>query len=537
MCVSLWANINFFIYEDTMAKNGFVVFLEKGLRDVELPDADYKVIKDEFDRLCDEQEKIDNTGFGEVFECINKKLLEGKSHPILYPYTDDEDVLKKALEMTGHNEDKAFCKRFWKHYKLFVKGKELQTKGMDLLEKNFSHEEKQVEGWLFIPWTIVGPTNLVEFVDKKMRCDAQEGKGIFCNIIQIPQEDESLDDYLVVEPYGLKSSFFPFLEELKQYGIVDDFLGQERTQGLFAVLKEAAGYMKNSTDKPLATKNKIAELVNKLGVMPKWGLFLQILTLQGLSRLLEDANIKEGDDGYNEVDTLFWWLSSFLIAKEIEFCYKPYGKDDLECLKPFCVYLMNTDVGKWVQNNLFNRRIYLEQITSNHRELQTNNYPDIEKPYDNTLDSIFNKKVKVSAVKEALDKLAFKKTGRVEWYVVYKVFLHLKWLKNGCEQKTFLQWVNLQYHCGWTKEHHFTFRDVHKTMRDKDISCWNTIDNKDYTKGVTYYNFAVLLRNTFEIIIINGKESKEPVTDFSQGDNRDRTSFMVNPAQLINWGK
>ena len=65
----------------------------------------------------------------------------------------------------------------------------------------------------------------------------------------------------------------------------------------------------------------------------------------------------------------------------------------------------------------------------------------------------------------------------------------------------------------------------------------NTIDNKDYTKGVTYYNFAVLLRNTFEIIIINGKESKEPITDFSQGDNRDRTSFMVNPAQLINWGK
>lgn len=158
--------------------------------------------------------------------------------------------------------------------------------------------------------------------------------------------------------------------------------------------------------------------------------------------------------------------------------------------------------------------------------------------YDNRLDIIFDERVKVSAVKMELDKLVFKKSGRTKWFVVYRVFLYLKWLKEGCQQKKFLQWVNLQFHCGWTKEIHFVFsKDVNKTLRDKDVSYWNTIDNKAYTKGKEQYEFAVLLRNTFETIIVNGKEVKGPVTDFSIGRNRDKTAFMANPSQLINWGK
>lgn len=159
-------------------------------------------------------------------------------------------------------------------------------------------------------------------------------------------------------------------------------------------------------------------------------------------------------------------------------------------------------------------------------------------PYDNSLDDIFDERVNVQAVKNMLDKLTFKKNGRVHWYVVYIVFLHLKWLKENCQQKAFLQWVNLQFHCGWTKRIHFTFsRDVDKVMRDTDVSFWNMLDNTTYTKGNTYYRFAVHLRNTFEVVIINDIVLKEPAKDFTSGKNRDKSEFMAIPGQFINWGK
>ena len=174
-----------------------------------------------------------------------------------------------------------------------------------------------------------------------------------------------------------------------------------------------------------------------------------------------------------------------------------------------------------------------------------NNRPRMAEPlaeelsYDDSLDDIFDERVRGQKVKKALDRLTFKKTGRVEWFVAYKVFLHLKWIKEGCEQKEFLKWVNLQYHCGWDKEHHFVFsRDVNKSLRDNDISCWKTIRNNEYTKGEKYYNFAILLRTTFQQVIVNDRVLlKEQIQDFLIGKNRDRQEFMVNPANLINWGK
>ena len=161
-----------------------------------------------------------------------------------------------------------------------------------------------------------------------------------------------------------------------------------------------------------------------------------------------------------------------------------------------------------------------------------------ELPYDNSLDGIFDERVKVQNIKKKLDKMTFKKNSRVNWFVVYRVLLHLKWMKEDCSQKAFLEWVNLQYHCEWTEKQHFTFsRDVDKSMRNTDISLWNMLDSNKYTKGEAYYNFAVLLRNTFEMVIINGMELKEPAKDFITGKNRDRSEFMAHPAQLINWGK
>lgn len=341
-----------------MEGKGFVMVLEKGLSDTRLHGTEYQNIKAEFDNVCAEQEKIDNTGFGIVFECINETLLSGTPHPTLWPFTDDEKVIRKALELTGKSSDKAFCERFMKSYRLFVKGKELQTKGLELLAKNHSKSQKKiiVDGWQFVPFSLVGSPELMRGVDVIMKGDALKGRGLFANHLQMEQEDELLDEFLCVETYGLKASFVPFLDELKRYGIVDGenpFFSKEYARLLFAQLKRAGEYIKGHTDKPQGVKNEIVRLAEEFDILPIWGLFFQILFLQGLCRLLEGANIKEGEDGYNELSSLQEWLCLRLAGKELDFCYKPYGDKDREQLKPFCSYLISTEVGRLVQETLF----------------------------------------------------------------------------------------------------------------------------------------------------------------------------------------
>jgi len=164
-----------------------------------------------------------------------------------------------------------------------------------------------------------------------------------------------------------------------------------------------------------------------------------------------------------------------------------------------------------------------------------------DEKWDDSFDFIFDNRIIVKKVKSTLDKLTFKKNSHVTWFVVYIVFLHLKWLTEGCEPRPFLQWVNLHYNCGWKKDYNFIFsRNVDAALRNNDISLWKNMsanNNITYNQGPKYYNFAVLLRNTFEIVTINGKEQKEPVQDFIVGKNRDRYEFVLNPKNLINTGK
>ena len=216
-----------------------------------------------------------------------------------------------------------------------------------------------VEGWRFMPFAFVGDSPEAKgLLGDQMESEAKGGKGLFANHFQIPQEDEFLDGLLGVEAYGLKCSFVPFLDDLKRYGIVDGekpFLSRVMARCLFVALKEAATFLKGHTDKPQAVKNKIASFSNEFGNIPIWGLFMQILFLQGLCRLLEGVNINEGDDGFDEANSLYKWLCLELMGAEIGFTYKPYGEKDRERLRPFCAYLISTDVGQLVQGKLFGK--------------------------------------------------------------------------------------------------------------------------------------------------------------------------------------
>lgn len=319
-------------------------------------------IQAQFDRLCDEQEKIDSTGFDEVYMCLNEVVLKGANRSVLFPFTEDVKAIQKALELTGHSKDEAFCERFMRHYRLFVEGKDLQARGLQIKASCLPQSGKQAGGWYFVPISIFVPQEAKDIqaaVNDILEKDAKEGKGLFANVTQIEKEDEALDEFLCVEAYNCKHSFTKYLAELKQHKVVGKegaFLNPDFTRCLFATLKTCADIIKDNTDSPNNVKNKLNDVIATFDNIPIWGLFFQILVLQGLCQMLVSLDINEGDNGFDEAQDLCNWICEALETKEIYFAFGFYGDKDLVMLEPFCEYLCTTDVGKEIQEQI--RREY-----------------------------------------------------------------------------------------------------------------------------------------------------------------------------------
>ncbi len=80
-------------------------------------------LQKEFERLCDEQDQLPTEGFAQVFEVLDS--LEEAFTP-QHPYTENEATIDKALEITGHSSDEAFCKAFKRNNQIIIRGKEIQ---------------------------------------------------------------------------------------------------------------------------------------------------------------------------------------------------------------------------------------------------------------------------------------------------------------------------------------------------------------------------------------------------------------------------
>lgn len=321
---------------------------------------EYEELTAKFNALCDEQENLPREGFAKVFE-----VLDGMEETFTpqHPYTENEDIINKALERTGHSDDEAFCKAFKRNNQIMIDGKKIQAKGLEILAmqqyKKIKEEPKSPNEWQFVSINIVAPKQIQEEIIAPMiEADAKEGKGLFQNVSDIEEESEDEDALLMVEIYNCKATMTRYWDELKQFGVIgkgksDAFFKYEFRTILLNVLNELATFMRQNTDKPAQTKNHIASTIKTFDKMPIWGLFFQILTLQGLCRWLESVNISEGDNGFDEAKSLHGWLCEILVDKEVAFCYMPFGDEDKKQLKPLCNFLQSTEIGKEVQNFIF----------------------------------------------------------------------------------------------------------------------------------------------------------------------------------------
>lgn len=192
-----------------------------------------------------------------------------------------------------------------------------------------------------------------------MERDALNGEGLYSNTTQIAEHpDEALDELFGVEVYNVACSLQPYHSELRQYGVTGVTLGTQPTRQLFEYLKRIADHIKANTDKPEAVKANILEAITNLDKLKHWGLIYQILILQGLLVMLANCSFADDDRGYIEAQCLFDWIADLLVDKVMWFAMTggvKYGDGDKERLQPLCDYLYNTEIGRCVQDCIFDR--------------------------------------------------------------------------------------------------------------------------------------------------------------------------------------
>lgn len=322
-----------------------------------------------FETLCDRQEELYKKDFEKVFRVLeaDKEIKEalktqGWNMCANLPKEINKKKIDEALTQTGFSNDEAFCKSFIEYISITLEGKRLmQEFSMQLAKEHKKNKPEKLNEWQFYPIRIIAPQQIQEKIIKPMVEDqAIKGEGLFSNSTNIPLEEEEEDEFLMIEAYNCNASMSGYWQELKDFGVIgigktDGFLPYQFKQYLLQLLKEVATYIKNNTDAPSKAKNKVTNTLKALDKLPVWGLFFQILLLQGLCRWLENLDIDEKDPSIKEAQLFYNWLCIALADKEMNFCFVPYGDGDKNLLKPLCNYLYTTEIGKAVQEHMFGK--------------------------------------------------------------------------------------------------------------------------------------------------------------------------------------
>ena len=332
------------------------------------PSKEWLELQEKFVNLCDEQEALYRPDFEKVFKAIYEidSTQEGVYNTngwnigCTLPDEANQDIIQKALEKTGFANDEAFCKDFLRYANIVITGKKnMQERAALNIKEEMARCQPKTEtnGWNFYPLNIIAPPHLMSIIDDIIQRDGEQGKGLFANHTDIPEEDEEEDELLMIDAFGLKCILVPYWDELKKYKVVGDdgFLKGNFKKELLTSISQEVSFVKDNTDKPARIKNHIAQKLKVYDEIPVWGIFFQILILQGLCSWLEEVPLNEGDNGYKEAQSLYNWITERLLEKLTRFCLMPFGDGDKQMLKPLCDYLYTTRAGQDIQAHIANK--------------------------------------------------------------------------------------------------------------------------------------------------------------------------------------
>lgn len=174
----------------------------------------------------------------------------------------------------------------------------------------------------------------------------------------------------------------------------------------------------------------------------------------------------------------------------------------------------------------------IKQVATDFESV-SNEMENVSSPWNDSLDDIFDEKVKPQEIYKALKRnIPDKKLlGRPQHYVSFRILRILKYLKSDTTAKDYLKWINLHFNSGWSNDNALKFRIKHKNEFDKlHPSKWESIDTKSKINE-SYYNYAIDLKNAFTQTIENGNR----VDDSDSFEHlKDRPRFLSNAYEVDN---
>lgn len=314
-------------------------------------------LKKEFDDICDEQDKLYRPEFETVFSILfevdekQKLIYNTNLWDMSYKLPDKPDLIpiNVALSKSAYTDDDAFCADFIRYCTITLRGKKIMQQQARSSVINLNKQTIQVKGWVFKSIAICAPEEIQRLCIDKLYENAV--------VTQTRNKDlgEYLDSVANANDFKMNCNLVPYIDKLEQFNVINgenSFLNNDKTLVLFKSLNVVLDIIKNNSNKPYKVKYEISEFLKKFDTIKVWGVFIQILILEGLVDLFLRLKIDEPDPGYNEAQSIYDYIASELQEKEIIFCLMPYGPKDLQRLEPFCDFLMHTEMGKHIQEGL-----------------------------------------------------------------------------------------------------------------------------------------------------------------------------------------
>lgn len=151
---------------------------------------------------------------------------------------------------------------------------------------------------------------------------------------------EYLDKLLESVKFDISGSLTEYIKELVSFKI-DLFLNSVgiEIKWIIDLLDKHISIIKENTDKPLFTQNKITETLKICDQSPYAGQITQILFLQGLVKWLEYCEFD--NNAHDEVQGILDGICESLMEVAVFYFYHYYGKETL-----FDNYLASTELGK-----------------------------------------------------------------------------------------------------------------------------------------------------------------------------------------------
>ena len=319
-------------------------------------------LKLEYNNLDKEAGKYNHPEFTKVYEIIADLIKDrndvGDKGNFAFPLVTGS-VIDEALTKLGFDKNKKFVSDFKKYREIEQKARDIQLEAI----KHPVHsvqiilnepKTKKSGNWRFVPTHIIVPEFMSDIINQKLCDDVKNVSGLYSVTTDVLIEDESDDNFLAIEAFGVRSSLEPYYRELQEYKIFETYFNYEDLKKYFlTMLLEIITYISNNTASPNKIRNRISSIIKEFDKLGGIGIIWQILILQGIVRWIENINISKEDYGYKELENLLNWVYKFLMEKLVFYSYYNWGDKELIYLEPLCNYLYSTEVGKEVQQGIF----------------------------------------------------------------------------------------------------------------------------------------------------------------------------------------